>query len=293
MGSNQSKSNSNSLKSDSESPSNSAKEGNLEVMDCQPQNSGTIIRNVWIGKKSINFSDNHVHKISPGFFFRFYYGVSLDVEIEEPKINIFNIKDEFKISFKHWAIILELSNKTIVNIQFGRNGFSLKEFNETEIKGENIFKAILEIWGINSHPVSFCYLGNPNFEYDKLKNILEKQKEEEKKTFTNRGEIYYNFCFNNCQHLACYIEKILFNKITVWHSFNYYLEDFFKHFFSEIDLYTLHLKSSELIEKENKELYENIKKDNQKKEFERNYYKGYHYHYYIMKELDNIFDNKN
>ena len=293
MGSEPSKSNYNSLKSDSESPSNSAdKNGNLEEMKCEPQNSGTIIRNVWIGKKSINISDNHVCLITnPRIFDKYYYGLSLDVKIEEPKVNIFNIKNEYKILFKHWAIILELSNKTIVNIQFGRNGFSLKEFNETELKGENILKAISEIWGMKAHPVSFCYLGDANFEYNILKNILKRKKEEEKKHFTNKGVIYYNFVFKNCQHLTCDIEKILFKEINFWHSFNYYLEDFFKRFFSDIDLNSLKLKYNEQIKKENKEIYENNLKEIQKNENRRRvYFQGYHD--YIMNRMNQMFYNK-
>ena len=61
MGAESSKSNSNSLESDSESFSNSADEYNdLETMDCSPQNSGTIIRRVWISKKSITLNDRNV-----------------------------------------------------------------------------------------------------------------------------------------------------------------------------------------------------------------------------------------
>ena len=63
--------------------------------------------------------------------------------------------------------------------------------------------------------------------------------------------------------MSCDIEKLLFNKIKIWHSFDYYLEDFFKYFFSNIDLTTLKLKYNEQLEKENKELYEyNLKKIN-------------------------------
>ena len=104
--------------------------------------------------------------------------------LTKPKVNIFKIKNEYKNYFKHWAIILELSNNTFVCIQFGRNGFSLKEFNETDVKGGNIINAIQNIWGEKEHPVSFCYLGNANYEYDKLKSILESKKEEEKKVST-------------------------------------------------------------------------------------------------------------
>ena len=52
----------------------------------------------------------------------------------KPKPNIFNIKNKSNSSCKHWAIILELSNDSCANIQFGKNGFSLKEYNKTNIK---------------------------------------------------------------------------------------------------------------------------------------------------------------
>ena len=71
---------------------------------------------------------------------------------------------------------MELSNGTFVNIQFGRNGFSLKEFEKTEIEGENIFLAIIETWGREDCPFSFCELRNAHYEYEKLKEILVKLK---------------------------------------------------------------------------------------------------------------------
>ena len=137
---------------------------------------------------------------------------------------------------------MELSNHTYINIQFGRNAFSLKEFNETNEKGENILNAILNIWGEEEHPISFCYLGNANYEYNKLKNYLRKIKDEEIKNHNNNGVTYYNACFKNCQHLACDIEKILFNRIQIWHSFNYYLDDFINNFFPKVNLVNLKLK---------------------------------------------------
>ena len=68
-------------------------------------------------------------------------------------------------------------------------------------------------------------------------------------------KIYYNACFNNCQHFACYIEKILFNKIQNWHSFDFYLECFFNHFFSYININPLKIRIDEEIKIENKEIY--------------------------------------
>ena len=64
----------------------------------------------------------------------------------EENINIFDIENETRWYPKHWAIILELSNDSYVNIQFGRDGFSLDEFNKTNIKGENILNSIIKTW---------------------------------------------------------------------------------------------------------------------------------------------------
>ena len=153
-----------------------------------------------------------------------------------PKREIFHSNKDWNSNFKHWAIILELSNDSLVNIQFGRNGFSLKEFNPTQIKGENILDAIINTWGQTNFPVSFCYLGDANFDYEKLKNLLRGKKEKELKSFKKKGKVYYNLTFRNCQHFVCDIEKILFSKIKVWHSFEYYFEDFFKTFFPNINI---------------------------------------------------------
>ena len=101
----------------------------------------------------------------------------------KPKINIFNIKNDWIGYFKHWALILELSNGSYVNIQFGRKGFSLKEYNkeETQLEGENLLNSILETWGKEDTPCSFCYLGNAKYEYEKLKAFLKKKKMKKKK----------------------------------------------------------------------------------------------------------------
>ena len=176
MWSQSSKSNSNSFKSDSESSSNSGKkDGRLETMECKPSNYNTTIKRTWIIKKSISISDEHI--MIKNIFIYAYNTIAIPnfMKLEEnpfsngdPKKAIFYSRQDWNSDFKHWAIILELSNDSYVNIQFGRNGFSLKEFNQTEIKGENILDAILYTWGEKNEPVSFCYLGNVNFDYEKL-----------------------------------------------------------------------------------------------------------------------------
>ena len=110
------------------------------------------------------------------------------------------------------------------------NGFSLEEFNKTNIEGESVFNAILNTWGEEDDPFSFCYLGNANKEYDELKEYLKNKKNQEIEFFREKNEVYYNVCFNNCQHFACEIEKFLFYKIKVFHLFDYYLDQFFLKF---------------------------------------------------------------
>jgi len=245
------KSYSNFFKSDSESSSNSGqKDGSIETMECKPSNSNTTIKRSWIIKKSITLSDEHiifnnvfneVINSSISIFNKLPLPNLHYIKYEPspggiPKNEIFHSNKDWNGNFKHWAIILELSNNSYVNIQFGRNGFSLKEFNPTEIKGENILDAIVNTWGQKNFPVSFCYLGEANFDYEKFKNILREEKEKEIKSSKVKGKTYYNLSFRNCQHFACDIEKILFNKIRVWHSFEYYFEDFFKIFFPNINI---------------------------------------------------------
>ena len=264
MGGETSCSDSNSSRSESESSSNSGgKNGVLETMECFPQNNEKIIRRVWIIKRSINLKDKHVNLDIPfySFYLMWYFSSFENLDIMKPEVNVFKIDNETKISFKHWAIILELSNFTFVNIQFGKNGFSLKEFNETNYKGRNILDAILYTWGRKEHPFSFCYLGCLDYEYDKLKKFLLAKKSKEAKKYEECGETYYNLTFRNCQHFACEIEHILFKKIMFWHTFDYYIEEFFNHFFPNIDINALKLKYEKEIAEDNKELYQiNLKK---------------------------------
>ena len=144
-------------------------------MNFLQENDNTIIYRVWIVKKSISVKDRHVHVVLP-FSFN-------SLELVKPKVNIFKIKNECRWYFKHWAMILELSNGSFVNIQFGREGFSLKEFNKTETDGKSLLDSILDTWGEEEHPFSFCYLGNALYEYNKLKQKLEKLKDKESKIF--------------------------------------------------------------------------------------------------------------
>ena len=169
--------------------------------------------------------------------------------------NLFNIKSNANTNFKHWAIIIELSNNSYANIQFGTNGFSLKEFNKTEIEGKNLLDSIIETWGEKDAPLSFCYLGNSNYEYEKLKKYLKQIKDEETKRFEEKNSTYYNLCFNNCQHFCCDIEKYLFGNIKNWHSFDYYLNEFFKFFYPNIDITNLKSKYEEELKKKNEDIF--------------------------------------
>ena len=225
---NSGKSGSNSSKSDSDSSCNSGSKLGVETMDCLEENNNTMIYRVWIVKKSISFGD-----------FGAMFGSCSTIDYKQKlwdKIKAFDITNKTKFNFKHWALILELSNGTYVNIQFGKEGFSLKEFNKTNIDGENVLDAIVETWGFTDHPFSFCYLGKANYNYEILKEKLKSIKNKEKERFKVEGAVYYNLMHRNCQHFACDIEKILFGGIQIWHSFNYYLQDFYQEFFNQINI---------------------------------------------------------
>lgn len=144
---------------------------------------------------------------------------------------ISELKSSVSVSFKHWAMILELSNKTFVNIQLGRKGFRLKEIHSSDSEGENAFEAICQTWGDSLGFFSFCYLGRADFEYEKLKEILWEMKEKEVESLLEKGEVGYNILYNNCQNFVCDLEKVLFGKSKLWHKFEYYLKDFFDCFF--------------------------------------------------------------
>lgn len=235
MGNNSSKSNSNSLKSNSEKVSNSGKGRKLEKMNDRKENNNTTIKRVWIVKKAITLSDPHITSFPVNFS-------GEQAKLIKIKQNVFKIKNSFNRHFKHWATILELSNDTYVNIQFGRNGFSLEEFIKTKIEGENIFNAIMETWGEEGTPFSFCNLGNTNYKYEDLKKILIEIKKNEIRHLDEKGVSYYNLCFRNCQHFACDIERIIFGKIKIWHSFKYYLNEFFINFFPNLNINPLKQK---------------------------------------------------
>lgn len=234
---------SNISKDNFESSINSGKKDGLESMDCQDENNDAIINRVWIVKKGISWSDPHLN---------FPISWSKTATLIPAKRNIYSIKNGFNCSIKHWAVILELSNGTFVNIQFGRNGFALKEFNETEIKGRNLLDAIIETWGNVDDPVSFCFLGNADYRYEELKKLLKRIKINEAQNFNKNGVPYYNLLSRNCQHFACDIERILFGRIQFWHSFNYYLDEFLNEFFSNIDLEALKKNYESEIKKMNR-----------------------------------------
>ena len=243
MGSESSQSESNSSKSDSHSSNSGNNDGKLEKMICLKSNENKIINRVWIVKKTISLNNEHIAILAGSGF---YILAFLKDFLLRKKIgdgvggsDPFTMINNFDPPFKHWAIILELSNDSYVNIQFGGNGFSLKEFNKTIIEGENILNSIKETWGQKGHPFSFCYLGNANYRYDELKYKLFEKKNEEIKNYEKEGKTYYNLFHNNCQHFACEVEKILFGKIKTWHAFDYYIYEFFENFFPNIDINTL------------------------------------------------------
>ena len=87
-------------------------------MEWSEENNNIHIKRFWLVKRDIDLTDPHTK------FFCYN-------KLIKHKTNAFKIKIRFNCHLKHRAIILELSNGTFVNIQFGRNGFSLKEFEKT------------------------------------------------------------------------------------------------------------------------------------------------------------------
>ena len=246
-----------SCNSESES-SNSGKKDKLEKMEMREENANTIINRVWIAKRSINVKDDdHVQALNLRYLEKIssIFGYIKKLSLDKPKQNVFNIKGEIKWKFKHWSIILELSNNSYVNIQFGRNGISLKEFDQTNCDGENVLNAIIDTWGEETHPYSFCYLGEANFSYEILKKVLEEKKKDETKIFNEKGSTYYNAFTRNCQNFSEYIEKIIFKNKKFWHSFNYYIDDFFSTFFPNIDINNLKMKYENDLKLKNEELF--------------------------------------
>ena len=167
------------------------------------------------------------------------------------------MKSRANINFKHWAMILELSNDYFVNIQFGRNGISLKEFEKTDIEGENIFYSIIETWGEKDAPISFCYLGKANIEYQKLKIHLKKLKEKESKRYEEKKRTFYNLIYKNCQEFCCCLEEYIFREKKFWHSFDYYINEFYNTFFQKMDITKWKLKYEEELKNKNEEIFQN------------------------------------
>jgi hypothetical protein len=242
-----------------------------EKMISQKENENTIINRVWIVKRSVTENKGHIKSLYLNFLPN-YEKVFKNFYLLEPRHNVFNIKGEIKKNLKHWALILELSNGSYVNTQFGDTGLSLKEFNETNIQGESVLNAILDTWGEDGHPFSFCFLGNANFRYEYLKKKLESIKNEETKTFNEGSKNFYNFALKNCQDFVCEIEYFLFRFNDQLHLFDYYLNEFFEKFFPNVNMNILKKKYEEDLEKTNIKYFnknmDKIKKSREKIENE-------------------------
>ena len=159
-----------------------------EKLIFQKENENTIINRVWIVKRSVTENKGHIKSLYLNFLPN-YEKVFKNFYLFEPRHNVFNVRNEFNFNFKHWALILELSNDSYVNIQYGDTGVSLKEFNETNIPGESVLNAIIETWGEDGHPFSFCYLGNANYKYESLKYYLSSIKNQELQKFEKKEKI--------------------------------------------------------------------------------------------------------
>ena len=74
-----------------------------------------------------------------------------------------------------------------------------------------------------------------------------------------KGKIYYNLDFRICQLFACENEALIFGEIKFWHSFPYYLEDFFEKFFriDKLILNKFEFAIKNRIDNINRKIYEN------------------------------------
>ena len=241
-----SESSSNSESSNSESSNSADGKKELEVIDEKIKDQNAMIQRVWIAKKSISVTDEHI-----------YLNNKEEKKLSKLHKNLFKMENRPSINIKHWALLLELSNDYFINIQFGRNGFSLKEFEKTEIEGENIFYAINETWGERDAPISFCYLGKANIRYQILKSHLRELKEEEANRYEAKGKTFYHLLSKNCQEFCCDIEKYLFGKKIIWHSFDYYINEFYSNFFPKMDITKWKSKYEENLKNKNEEILQN------------------------------------
>ena len=97
-----------------------AKYGDLQIIECSSINDGTTIQRVCIAKKSISLNDRNVNLIKYNSLYSIleYFDSKLPIiscyksieyiknlNVEKPKINIFEIKNEIKCQFKLWALI--------------------------------------------------------------------------------------------------------------------------------------------------------------------------------------------
>ena len=250
-------------RSDSDSFSNCADNKNkLEEMADRPENRNEIIKRVWIAKKAVTFTDEHFKLNDEDIFdyhdiqrFLGYKNSENKKKFRTLNRNIFTIKKGVNLYFKHWAILLELSNFSYVIIQFGKNGFALKEFDKTEINGENLLNSIIEIWGEQDSPLSFDFLGITNYDYEALKKELKRFKTKEEKKSNENNSAYYNLLFYNCQHFSKDIEKYIYGAIQACHKFNIYLDEFFKEFFPNIDMIKLKLNYETNLKAKNERIF--------------------------------------
>ena len=242
-----------SSKSDSESSNSADDKKELETLDEKIKDQNAIIQRVWIAKKSISVTDEHINLNKPwGRVF-----AKEEKKLSKLHKNLFKMESKANINVKHWAMILELSNNYFVNIQFGKNGISLKEFEETDVEGENIFYSIIETWGEKDAPISFCYLGKANIEYQKLKIHLKKLKEKESKRYKEEKRTFYNLIYKNCQEFCCCLEEYIFREKKFWHSFDYYINEFYNTFFPKMDITEWKLKYEEELKNKNEEIFQN------------------------------------
>lgn len=183
---------SNSDSSNSRSSNSAHKNQDPAPFDKLSFDNSPLITRVWICRKTISLYDEHVFREDGSMVKNMGKGF---LQLGE----LFLGRDIY-----HWAVILELSNNCAVNIQFGRDGTSLKIFSSGN-KFENVAQAIRETWGQKNASKKFCFLGKPRKVFNEIYYYLEEKKREEK-----LFGVFYNLITYNCQLFAVEVEKEIF-----------------------------------------------------------------------------------
>ncbi|MCQ2820873.1 MAG: hypothetical protein MJ252_26745 [archaeon] len=157
------------------------------------------MKRIWIFKKAINvLGDNHsktpIDKVSETPVLKYIVGFPVT------------------LTSNHWALIIELDNGHVINVQFGSSGTSLRFFRGDDLL-MNIRDAVEEIWGVPLAAHLYCFLGTSNKPFNELYKYLKEKKEKEK------TELFYNPLTYNSQDFIYEMDKFIFARIRIYYNF--------------------------------------------------------------------------